>query len=91
MLKRFVGDGGEQERTMAIGGGRGIRTLDTVARIHAFQACAFSRSATPPASPDVGSARTIVNAAGLTTAHRWAQSPGTAVPLGSEAGHSKTK
>src|SRR5829696_3383735 len=30
------------------GGGRGIRTLDTVSRIHAFQACAFSRSATPP-------------------------------------------
>ena len=32
-----------------LGGGRGIRTLDTVSRIHAFQACAFSRSATPPA------------------------------------------
>ena len=31
------------------GGGRGIRTLDTVPRIHAFQACAFSHSATPPA------------------------------------------
>ena len=30
------------------GGGRGIRTLDTVSRIHAFQACAFSHSATPP-------------------------------------------
>jgi hypothetical protein len=29
------------------GGGKGIRTLDTVARIHAFQACAFNRSATP--------------------------------------------
>jgi hypothetical protein len=32
----------------AAGGGRGIRTLDTVSRIHAFQACAFSHSATPP-------------------------------------------
>ena len=32
------------------GGGRGIRTLDTVSRIHTFQACAFNRSATPPAS-----------------------------------------
>src|SRR6185437_9423062 len=32
------------------GGGRGIRTLDTVSRIHAFQACAFSHSATPPIS-----------------------------------------
>jgi hypothetical protein len=30
------------------GGGRGIRTPDTVARIHAFQACAFNHSATPP-------------------------------------------
>jgi site-specific DNA recombinase len=30
------------------GGGRGIRTLETVARLHAFQACAFSHSATPP-------------------------------------------
>ena len=31
------------------GGGSGIRTHDTVARIHAFQACAFSHSAIPPA------------------------------------------
>ncbi len=30
------------------GGGRGIRTLDTVSRIHTFQACAFNHSATPP-------------------------------------------
>ena len=30
------------------GGGSGIRTRDTVSRIHAFQACAFSHSATPP-------------------------------------------
>ena len=33
---------------MPIGGGGGIRTRDTVSRIHTFQACAFSRSATPP-------------------------------------------
>ena len=32
----------------ASGGERGIRTLDTVARIHAFQACAFDHSATSP-------------------------------------------
>jgi hypothetical protein len=32
-----------------VGGGSGIRTHDTVSRIHAFQACAFSHSATPPA------------------------------------------
>ena len=31
------------------GGGSGIRTHDTVSRIHAFQASAFSHSATPPA------------------------------------------
>jgi hypothetical protein len=30
------------------GGERGIRTLDTVSRIHAFQACAFSHSAISP-------------------------------------------
>ena len=29
-------------------GERGIRTLDTVSRIHAFQACAFSHSAISP-------------------------------------------
>ncbi len=32
----------------ATGGGRGIRTPETVARLHAFQACAFNHSATPP-------------------------------------------
>src|ERR1700728_5185201 len=32
----------------AVGGGSGIRTHDTVSRIHAFQASAFSHSATPP-------------------------------------------
>jgi hypothetical protein len=35
---------------MGLGGGSGIRTHDTVARIHAFQACAFSHSAIPPAA-----------------------------------------
>jgi hypothetical protein len=30
------------------GGERGIRTLETVARLHAFQACAFNHSATSP-------------------------------------------
>ena len=33
-----------------IGGQRGIRTPDTHKRIHAFQACAFNRSATCPNS-----------------------------------------
>ena len=32
------------------GGGSGIRTHDTVTRIHTFQACAFNHSATPPFS-----------------------------------------
>ena len=32
------------------GGGSGIRTRDTVSRIHTFQACAFNHSATPPHS-----------------------------------------
>src|SRR6185437_2264876 len=32
------------------GGGSGIRTHVTVSRKHAFQACAFSHSATPPAA-----------------------------------------
>ena len=30
------------------GGERGIRTLETVSCLHAFQACAFSHSATSP-------------------------------------------
>ena len=34
------------------GGGGGIRTRDTVSRIHTFQACAFDRSATPPVRAD---------------------------------------
>src|SRR5262249_24655714 len=33
---------------MLSGGGSGIRTHDTVSRIHAFQACALSHSAIPP-------------------------------------------
>ena len=30
------------------GGGQGIRTLEGVAPLHAFQACAFDHSANPP-------------------------------------------
>ena len=44
--------GEEQIRSQANilkpGGGSGIRTHVTVSRKHAFQACAFSHSATPP-------------------------------------------
>src|SRR5256885_4451420 len=35
------------------GGGSGIRTHDTVSRIHAFQASAFSHSAIPPGNPSL--------------------------------------
>src|SRR5664279_236645 len=35
------------------GGGSGIRTHVTVSRKHAFQACAFSHSATPPYRLDI--------------------------------------
>src|SRR5271155_2520838 len=38
---------------MTAGGGGGIRTRDTVSRIHTFQACAFDRSATPPARASI--------------------------------------
>lgn len=38
----------EQMISVGNGGQRGIRTLDTVSRIHAFQACAFNHSATCP-------------------------------------------
>ena len=34
------------------GGQTGIRTLETVARLHAFQACAFDHSATCPKRSD---------------------------------------
>ena len=36
-------------RKRKTGGQRGIRTLETVARLHAFQACAFDHSAICPA------------------------------------------
>ena len=35
--------------TGVAGGETGIRTLETVSRLHAFQACAFDHSATSPA------------------------------------------
>ena len=47
-----------------IGGGRGIRTLDTVPRIHTFQACAFNHSATPPERGKIGGERAIRNRSG---------------------------
>src|SRR5262245_45167250 len=52
--------------SMKLGGGSGIRTHVTVSRKHAFQACAFSHSATPPD-------RTFLNAASL--CHRKPATP----------------
>ncbi len=43
VLRRVAGFGGQE-----CGGERGIRTLETVPRLHAFQACAFNHSATSP-------------------------------------------
>jgi hypothetical protein len=61
----------------AMRGGRGgIRTRDTVSRIHTFQACAFNRSATPPLSPiKTARARRIASrAARAQVAHsRWSR------------------
>jgi hypothetical protein len=37
-----------RERRFLFGGERGIRTLETVSRLHTFQACAFSHSAISP-------------------------------------------
>src|SRR5262249_58721726 len=39
---------GAHTAKQSVGGGSGIRTHDTVSRIHAFQACALSHSAIPP-------------------------------------------
>src|SRR5882762_6895512 len=44
------------------GGGSGIRTHVTVSRKHAFQASAFSHSATPPASLAHGDRRGLLQA-----------------------------
>ena len=40
--------GPEKLSLRASGGARGIRTLETVPRLHTFQACAFDHSATAP-------------------------------------------
>src|SRR3984957_15165759 len=52
-----------QSNLCRTGGGSGIRTHDTVSRIHAFQASAFSHSAIPPRV----AAGNIVEVGGLTT------------------------
>ena len=52
-------DGARDGMLSADGGGRGIRTLDTVSRIHTFQACAFNRSATPP-DPEIDTQKCVL-------------------------------
>src|SRR5204862_109239 len=46
---------GKMTRFLITGGERGIRTLDRVSPIHAFQACAFNHSAISPGSEKSGS------------------------------------
>ena len=45
----FEGSWNETRSAGLAGGEGGIRTHETVARLHAFQACAFDHSATSPA------------------------------------------
>src|SRR5262245_45701220 len=55
-----------------VDGGSGLRTHVTVSRKHAFQACAFSHSATPPD-------RTFLNAASL--CHEKFATPASTTPF----------
>ena len=58
---------------MIRGGGGGIRTRDTVSRIHTFLACAFSRSATPPSrapSRNAGEGDSTARHKGASVTHR---------------------
>ncbi len=65
------------------GGGGGIRTHDTIHhRIHAFQACAFSHSATPPQERD----RLGRSSAGTVTKSNPGCNAIAAVPRGRPAG-----
>ena len=63
------------------GGGSGIRTHDTVARIHAFQACAFSHSAIPPRAGRAGA-----NIDAGTSERKLASRPAGRGPIGDAAG-----
>ena len=47
----MFGDEGLSLETVAIGGGGGIRTHETVSRLAVFKTAAFNHSATPPNSP----------------------------------------
>src|SRR5262249_20298734 len=60
------------------GGGSGIRTHDTVSRIHAFQACALSHSAIPPRA--CGSIKYSPSRPSDKAAHVPSRGTGTAFP-----------
>ena len=47
LIGQFIWETLQSSHAMC-GGERGIRTLETVTRLHAFQACAFDHSATSP-------------------------------------------
>ena len=52
VLRRLASDGAHGDGFQGLcGGERGIRTLDRLSPIHAFQACAFNHSATSPHAP----------------------------------------
>ncbi len=46
--KRYFEFGKTTNDSQVYGGETGIRTLETVSRLHTFQACAFDHSATSP-------------------------------------------
>ena len=54
--------GGALRRETENGGQTGIRTLETVSRLHTFQACAFDHSATCPLRPSLAPAAPAVQA-----------------------------
>ncbi len=52
---------------MIVGGESGIRTRDTVSRIHTFQACAFNHSATSPRACHEGERADLQESAGVSS------------------------
>ena len=69
---------------MGSGGGSGIRTRDTVSRIHTFQACAFNHSATPPQHAPEGARNLFIEGArakGALCAFNHSATPPQSTPL----------
>ena len=55
-------DQAESTARMGTGGQGGIRTHETLSRLHTFQACAFDRSATCPAQGNLSNRRPVASA-----------------------------